>query len=712
MSQTAPCPGCEGEQTDTFVVEGMCCGAESALVEERLRGVAGVCSVQASPVTGRATVVHTIDPQAVRQAIEEAGFRVRALQAAPRPVLDTRATLAALVLTLAGFLAGWWSPGLSLAFYLPAIVIGGHRVARKGLERARQGALDMNALMTVAVLGAMAIGEWGEGASTVVLFSLAQLLEARSLERARRAIGGLMSLAPETALVRGADEERRVGVGAVRRGETVVVGPGERVPLDGVVVAGASEVDQSPLTGESHRVPKAPGDGVFAGSINGAGALTLTVTRAATETTLARLLRRVEEAQSSRAAAQGFVESFARVYTPAVLVLAVLVAVVPPLLGLGTFMAWSYRALVLLVISCPCALVISTPVSIVSALTAASRAGVLIKGGAHLEELGRVRAVLFDKTGTLTRGEPEVTDVLAAPGQEAGAVLALAAAVEARSGHLLGEALVERARRQGVPFASASEVSAIPGRGVQGRVGRRTVLVGSHRFFDERGLCDHRLDADLQRLEEDGKTAVLVGAEGEEGGALLGVVGLGDRVREEALPALREIRALGVEVAMITGDNARTARALAGHLGITDHQADLLPEAKVERVREARQRLGSVAMVGDGVNDAPGLATANVGIAMGRRGTDVALETADVALMGDDLRRIPAAIRLGRATRRIIRQNIALSLAVKALVLGLALAGYGSLWAAVAADMGASLLVIGNGLRLLRTPLVPPGADS
>jgi Cd2+/Zn2+-exporting ATPase len=300
---------------------------------------------------------------------------------------------------------------------------------------------------------------------------------------------------------------------------------------------------------------------------------------------------------------------------------------------------------------------------------------------------------------------------LAAPGQEAGVVLALAAAVEARGGHLLGEALVARARRQGVSLASATEVSAIPGRGVQGRVGQRSVVVGSHRLFDERGLCDHRLDADLRRLEEGGKTAVLVGVEGESP-ALLGVVGLGDRLREEAPAALREIRALGVEVAMITGDNARTARALAEHLGIADHQADLLPEAKVERVREARQRLGSVAMVGDGVNDAPGLATANVGIAMGRRGTDVALETADVALMGDDLRRIPAAIRLGRATRGVIRQNIALSLAVKALVLGLALVGYGSLWAAVAADMGASLLVIGNGLRLLRTPLLPPADGS
>jgi Cd2+/Zn2+-exporting ATPase len=362
---------------------------------------------------------------------------------------------------------------------------------------------------------------------------------------------------------------------------------------------------------------------------------------------------------------------------------------------------WGYRSLVLLVIACPCALVISTPVSIVSALTAASRRGVLVKGGAHLEDIGRVRAVVFDKTGTLTHGVPQVTDVIAANGSSA-EVLALAAAVEARSPHPVAAAVVRHAEAQGVPWAPALDVVDIPGRGARGRVDGHEVLVGSHRLFDERRLCDHRLDADLARLESEGKTAVLVGRLHGAGGALLGALAVADEVRPEAAAAVAALRREGLRVAMLSGDNARTANAIADRLGIEDRRADLLPEDKVAHVAQIQRAVGPVAMVGDGVNDAPALATAAVGLAMGRRGSDVALETADIALMSEDLRRIPEAIALGRAARRVIRQNIVFSLGVKAAVLGLALAGYGSLWAAVGADMGASLLVIGNGLRLLR----------
>ncbi len=693
------CPGCDGERTETFAVEGMCCATEGTLVEERLKALPGVCSVHASPVTGRATVVHTIDAAAIERALEAAGFRARPVERTAAPPAPSWPTLVALGFTLAGALVGFASPRTAALVYLVGIVVGGLPVARKGVLRLRQGTLDMNALMTVAVTGAMAIGEWGEAASTVVLFSLAQLLEARSLERARRAISGLMDLAPETARVRRAGGEERVAVETVGRGEEIIVGPGERVPLDGVVTSGASDLDQSPLTGESRHVPKEAGDGVLAGSINGAGALGVRVTRAASETTLARLLRRVEEAQSSRAPSQGFVEAFARVYTPAVVALAVLVAAVPPLLGHGAFLDWSYRALVLLVIACPCALVISTPVSIVSALTAASRAGVLVKGGAHLEEMGGLGAVVFDKTGTLTRGEPAVVDVLPAPGRTRRELLALAAAVEARASHPIAEAIAGRARAEGVAVRPAADVTALPGRGARGLVDGRAVLVGSHRLFDERGLCDHRLDADLERLESEGKTAVLVG--GEAPGALAGVLGIGDALRDDAAAAVADLRAEGLDVTMLTGDNARTAETIARAAGITSWWADLLPDDKVARVKDLRARHGLVAMVGDGVNDAPALASADVGVAMGRRGTDVALETADVVLMREDLRALPATVRLGRRTRATIRQNIGLSLAVKAAVLGLALAGHGSLWAAVAADMGASLLVIANGLRLL-----------
>jgi Cd2+/Zn2+-exporting ATPase len=688
-----------------FEVEGLDCAAEVALIEDRLRRLPGVCSARASAATGQATVVHTLEPGAVERALASAGFRARERRRGGEPPVRSTATLAAFLLTLAGVAAGFASSRLAVVFYLPAILVGGAAIARKGLLRARQGALDMNALMTVAVLGAMAIGEWGEAASTVVLFSLAQLLEARSLERSRRAIGGLMSLAPEQVLVRRGGGEERVAAEAVSPGELMIVAPGERLSLDGRVETGASDLDQSPITGESQPVAKDPGDEVFAGSINGSGLLTVRVTRPASETTLARILRRVEEAQASRAPSQGFVDAFARIYTPAVVLVALLVGSLPPLLAGGDLGQWTYRALVLLVISCPCALVISTPVTIVSALTAASRRGVLVKGGAHLEAMGRIRAVYFDKTGTLTRGQPEVTDVIAAPGRTSREILALAAALEARSAHPIGEAVVRRAVADGVAFQPADEVVLRPGLGVGGRVDGGRVLVGSHRLFDEAGLCDHGLDPELERLEAEGKTAVLVGTDGR----LVGIVGVADALRPEARAAVDDLRRDGMKVGLLTGDNPRTARSIASELGIEDARAELLPEDKVAAVREAEARSGPVAMVGDGINDAPALAAATVGIAMGGRSTDVALETADVALIGVDLGRIAEAVRLGRAARRVVAANVTLALGVKALVLVLALLGHGSLWAAVGADMGASLLVIGNGMRLLRPPTIDNG---
>jgi Cd2+/Zn2+-exporting ATPase len=692
----AACPGCEHERRQTFVVAGLDCAAEVALIEERLGALPGVCSVRASAVTGETVVVHTLEPGVVEGAFAAAGFPVReAASAAPS---SSRATVTALLLALGGCAVGLVSPPWSVALYLPAILLGGATVARRGFERARQRVLDMNALMTIAVLGAMAVGEWGEGAATVVLFSLAQLLESRSRERARRALSDLMQSAPDTALVRGPSGESRRAADRIAVHETIVVGVGERIALDGIVTAGQSGVDQSPLTGESRRVSKQPGDEVLAGSINGDGVLEVRVTRTAGETTLARVLRRTLEAQASKAPSQGFVDRFAAVYTPAVLALAVAVALLPPLLGAGTFAEWVYRGLVLLVIACPCALVIATPVAVVSGLTAASRRGVLVKGGVHLEDLGRARAVVFDKTGTLSRGRPEVTDVLAAAGT-ANEVLALAAAVEARSAHPIAEAVLARARAAGLPVARAEGVGAIPGRGVFGRVEGREVLVGSHRLFDERGLCDHRLDAELVRLEGEGKSAVLVG--GRDTG-VLGALAVADGLRPEAEAALRALRAEGFALAVLSGDNRRTVDAVAARLGIAEAHGELLPEDKVDRLAALQRRWGPTVMVGDGINDAPALAASSVGIAMGRRGTDVALETADVALLSEDLTLVPFALRLGVSTRRVIRANVALALAVKAIVLAAGLLGYGSLWAAVGADMGASLLVIGNGLRLLR----------
>jgi len=683
-----------------FRVAGLDCAGEASVIEAGLRSVAGVCSVRASGVTGKATVVHTLAPGEIERAFARLGFPAREASAprrGPERALDTFASLG---LAVCGFAASWLAPPLAPLLFASASVVGGVRIARKGLRQVLQRTLDMNALMTVAVLGAMAIGEWAEAAATVVLFSFAQWLEAGSLERARRAIGGLMSLAPETALVRRGNGERRVSSSEVRPGEQIVIGPGERVPLDGLVADGTSELDESPLTGESRSAPKGPGAEVFAGSINGSGVLLVNVSRNASETALARIIRRVEEAQSSRAPAQGFVERFARVYTPAVVCLAVLVATLPPLLLGGGFSDWTYRALVLLVIACPCALVISTPVSIVSALTAASRRGALVKGGAHLEAVGSVRCVAFDKTGTLTSGVPRVTDVVAAPGRSRAEVLGLAAAVELRSRHPIGAAVLDAARREAVEPRQAAQIVELPGLGLRGLCDGVEVLVGSHRLFEERGRCDHCLDGELQRLESEGKTAVLVGTD-VPGCGLVGAVAVADDLRAEAKPAVAALHALGIRVALLSGDNARTADAIAERLGIEERGAGLLPEDKLRRVAELQRESGATAMVGDGVNDAPALAASTVGIAMGVRGSDAALETADIALMSDDLLRVPELIALGRRTARVIRQNIGLSLAVKGVVLCLALAGHGSLWAAVAADMGASLAVIGNGLRLL-----------
>jgi len=695
---TGGCPGCEGERTQIFDVAGLDCATEVALVEGRLRHLAGVCSARASAATGKATVVHTLADGAVEAALGEVGLEARVARPAGSAPAHGAAMLASALLTLGGFLAAAARPTLATPLFAAAILVGGFSVARKGLARARQGALDMNALMAIAVSGAMLLGDWAEGASTVALFSLAQLLEARSLQRARRAIAGLLALSPELARVRRGEIEERVRPEAVSAGETVLVAPGERVPLDGVVIEGASEVDQSPLTGESRPVERSRGQELFAGSINGSGLLALRVTRRASETTLARIVRRVEEAQASRAPSQGLVDRFARIYTPIVVGLAVLLTILPPLSGAMPFEAALYRALVLLVIACPCALVLSTPISLVSALTAASRAGVLIKGGAHLEALGSLRAIAFDKTGTLTTGQPSVGPVWAAPGVSVDDLLSDAAALERHAGHPLAVAILTRAAASQITVPIATEVVALPGRGKSGRVEGRQVLLGSHRLFDERGLCDHVLDGELRRLEAEGKTVILVGGEAV---GVRGFLAADDVPRPEALEATRRLQDSGIELVMLTGDNRTTAEAIARSVGIARWHADLLPDDKVAQVRTLREQ-GPVAMVGDGVNDALALAAADVGIAMGPRGTDAALEIADVVLMAGDLRRLPWAVALGRATRRIVWQNVLFSLAVKGAVLALALAGHASLWAAVVADMGSSLAVIANGLRLLR----------
>jgi Cd2+/Zn2+-exporting ATPase len=589
---------------------------------------------------------------------------------------------------------------LVVGAYVLAIASGGFYSVRRALHAARSLALDINVLMLVAVAGAMALGQWAEGAAVVFLFSLAQLLEARAMERARGAIRALMDLAPAEALVRrsGAEGWQRVPVDQIGVADVVLVRPGEKIPLDGTVAAGESHVNQAPVTGESLPVEKQPGDEVFAGTINGRGSLEVHVTRLRGDSTLARIIELVERAQSQRAPSQTFVERFARVYTPAVLALAAIIGVVPPLVTDASWSTWIYRALVLLVISCPCALVISTPVSIVSALAAAARKGVLIKGGARLERLADVQCVAFDKTGTLTKGALRVVDVTPLNGVTPDRILQLAASLETRSEHPIGAAIVALARERHIALGDVTFFQSLPGFGAQAQIDGTPVVLGNHRLFDERGTCGPDVHASIERASSDGRTLVIVGADRP-----IGIIGVADEPRESAKDAVQTLRDHGVRrVALLTGDHAPAAQALAASVGVDEIHAGLLPADKVRAVEALRRVHGTVAMVGDGVNDAPALAAADVGIAMGAAGTDAALETADVALMADELMKIPYAVRHSRATVRNIRANIAFSLGLKAAFLVMAVFGVATLWMAVVADMGASLIVIANALRLLR----------
>jgi Cd2+/Zn2+-exporting ATPase len=706
---STPCPVCELHAESTFKIEGMDCHEEVALLERRLKRLAGLEAFDADVVGQRLRIKYDaakLSASGIAEAVAQTGMRAwleheePAVSAGPASVRHRLVALAGAALAFGLLLhaAGITGPLSWLPFALSIAAAGVH-TARRAYASIRAGVLDIHVLMLVAVIGAIALGEWSEGASVVFLFALAQLLETRAMDRARGAIRALMDLTPAEAIVVRNGVELRLGVDDVRVGDGVIVKPGEKIPLDGRVSAGESHVNQAPVTGESLPVEKAAGDEVFAGTINGRGALEVSVTRLRRDSTLARIIHLVERAQAQRAPSQTFVDRFARVYTPVVLAGAILVALVPPLMLDGAWGTWIYRSLVLLVISCPCALVISTPVSIVSALAAAARKGVLIKGGARLERLAAVRCIAFDKTGTLTKGRLHVVDVLAVNGARPAEILRIAASIEQRSEHPIGRAIVEKARAERIPLAAVEAFQALPGRGALARVETQAVVVGSHRLFEERGLCSPALEAALEALTARGCSGVMVG----RGGASIGVIGVADEVRDAGRDAVEMLRAQHVEhVVLLTGDQEPAAKALAESLGLDDYRSGLLPEDKVAAVEELRRRYGALAMVGDGVNDAPALAAADVGIAMGAAGTDAALETADVALMADELLKIPYALRLSRATARNIRANIGFSLVLKAAFLVMAVAGTATLWMAVAADMGASLIVIGNALRLLR----------
>lgn len=694
-----------------FRVEGMDCPHESDPILSKLSVLPGVERAVPSYADSTLTVEfdpHMVSPERIIEAISDAGFKANADDRTREelPFWERNGRLAATLVSGIALAIGLTLPfagvrySVSQAFLLLATIAGAWFVAPRALQALRHGQLEMNTLMSTAAVGALVIGQWAEAGAAMFLFSLAQVLEARSMDRARNAIRRLLDLSPKEATIRRDGGEIRLPAEQVTVGDVVILRPGERVPVDGIVLEGSSTVNQAPITGEFVPVAKTPGSRVLAGSLNGRGMLEVRAEKPASDSSLARIIHLVENAQAQRARSQTFIDRFARYYTPAMIAFALALVVVPPVLFGQPFSTWFYRGLVVLVIACPCALVISTPVSIVCGLTRAAREGILFKGGVYLEELGRIRSFFFDKTGTLTRGKPEVVHVESFCDLPENELLRLAAALESRSEHPLAGAILDAAGRDGASDAlpAPAFVQAVPGMGIRGKVNGGIYIIGSPTLFDNGPGLSGPQRAIVEEWERKGATGVLIGIEKMP----LGMVAIRDTVREEARAGLDELRHLGAnELTMLTGDNAETGKAVASQLPIDTVHAGLLPENKVARVREAVERGKKVAMVGDGINDAPALASATVGVVMGAAGTDVALEAGDVALMGDDLRKLPFAVRLGRRTVGVIRFNVVFALVTKAVFLVLATVGVATLWMGVAADMGTSLLVVGNSMRLL-----------
>ena len=711
--------------TVTLKINGMDCAEEVNLLRAQLGPLPGVENLAFDLLNSKLTVSYvdqTISPTALIAAVEKTGMRAERFSAAEtsggerlaeRRSGRTATTVLSGLLIAAGFathaaLRGWFAalageetamPLAAALLYLGATAAGGVYVAPKAWQALLRRRPDMNLLMTLAVFGAIMIGQFLEAATVAFLFALSLALEAWSVGRARRAISALMALTPDTArIIRTDRREQVISTQEVSVGSTIVVRPGEKIPLDGTVLKGETTVNQAPITGEAMPVAKAPGDTVFAGTINGEGAVEIVTTKPAENTTLARIVKMVGDAQSKRSPNEQWVDRFAQHYTPVIMVLALAVMVLPPLLVDGAWSDWFYRGLVLLVIGCPCALVISTPVAVVAALTSAARHGILIKGGPYVEMPAHLQAVALDKTGTLTRGHPEVWKVHPFSGHNEHEVLELAAAVESRSEHPLARAIERYASARGLHTSAAEDFQALKGKGGTATIAGRSVWVGSHRYLEERAQETPELHQLLVQLANEGHSAVVVG----ESDHVCGLIAISDTVREEARLAVADLRAAGVKhIIMLTGDNKVSGDNVAQATGVDEVRAELLPEDKVAAVEELVAEYRHVAMVGDGINDAPAMARATVGIAMGAMGTDAAIETADIALMSDDLTRLAWLVRHSRRTLEIVKQNITAALGVKLLFVLLTFVGRASLWAAIAADMGVSLLVVFNALRLL-----------
>jgi Cd2+/Zn2+-exporting ATPase len=698
-----------GARLSRFRIEAMDCPTEQALIQSKLSKLTGVQQLEFNLINRVLGVTHDLPGiEPIVEAIKSLGMQAEPLDQgaeAPTPAprkkpwwplaLSGVGALLAEVIHFTGFAPNWVVAVIALV----SILSGGLGTYKKGWIALKNRNLNINALMSIAVTGAVLIGQWPEAAMVMFLFTVAELIEAKSLDRARNAIGGLMQMTPDTATVLQADgswleqDVKNIGLGA-----RVRVRPGERIGLDGEVLSGRSTIDQAPITGESLPVEKTVGDKVFAGTINQAGSLEYAVTAAADNSTLARIIHAVEQAQGARAPTQRFVDSFSKIYTPAVFVLALAVAVIPPLFMSELWFDWIYRALVLLVVACPCALVISTPVTIVSGLAAAARKGILVKGGVYLEGGYKLDYLALDKTGTITHGKPVQTDYLSLDPTAYDTAPAIAAALAGRSDHPVSLAIAKAAVDNQTATLIVDNFEALGGRGVRGEINGQLYHLGNHRLVEDLGLCSPALEEKLFALEKQGKSVVLL----LDSSGPLALFAVADTVKESSREAIRQLHDLGIKTLMLTGDNVHTAQAIAVQVGIDEAKGDLLPGDKLQAVEALYAQGHRVGMVGDGINDAPALARSEIGFAMAAAGTDTAIETADVALMDDDLRKIPAFIRLSRQTSSILKQNIALALVIKAIFLGVTFAGVATMWMAVFADMGVSLLVVFNGLRLLR----------
>lgn len=667
--------------------------------EKAIQMAPGVIRATLNFSIGKLTVEHTCPVEEIIDAANDIGYTITVAGVTKKESFITRyrpmiVTVVSGLFTIAGFISGFLSAPsyVPIALYFMAIVIGGYHVAKSALYSLKTLTADMNLLMAIAVIGAMAIGQWEEGATVVVLFALGNALQSFTLDKTRNSIKELITLSPKEATVLRNGKGIKLNIGLINVGDVIVVKPGEKIPMDGVVIEGSSYVSQAPITGEPIPVEKMQGSEVYAGTINGNGALEIKVTKLAKDNTLSKIIHMVEEAQVHRAPTQVFLERFTKYYTPAVIALAAGVTIIPTLMGQPLY-PWLYRGLVLLVISCPCALVISTPVSIVAAIGSASRNGVLIKGGNYLEEIGRARAIAFDKTGTLTKGQPIVSDVIAFDSYDRDEVIGIAASLESKSGHPLAQAILRAHHKR--PTMPVTNFESITGKGIKGSIGGKEYSLGNIKMYESVG---EDVLKTVNQLQEAGKTPVILG----EDNKVMAVIAISDEIRPESRQLVSDLHKAGLkEVIMLTGDNKRMAKAIASDIGLDGYFADLLPEEKANIVRGIRKAYGNVIMVGDGVNDAPALVASNVGIAMGATGSDTALENADIALMANDLSKVDYAIRLGRQTLKIIKENVGFAIAIKALFIGLAVLGVANLWMAVFADMGASLIVILNGMRLL-----------